>query len=60
MCKFANKEGLSTTCVNKEQFKIEWLQTIYSVNHTFTQKQIPRQNEKFNFFSANNVSVYHV
>jgi len=31
-----------------------------SVNYTFTQKQIPRQTEKFNFLSANNVSVYHV
>jgi len=27
---------------------------------TFTQKQIPRQNEKFNLISANIVSVQHV
>jgi len=27
--------------VDKEQFKIKWLQTIHNVKWTFTQKQIP-------------------
>jgi len=31
------------------------LQTICNVKWTFTQKQIPRQNEKFNLFSENKV-----
>jgi len=30
---------------------------IYNVKLTFTQKQIPRQNEKLNLLSANQVSV---
>jgi len=39
-------------CVDKEQFKIQWLQAFYSVKWTLTQKQIPRENEKFNLLSA--------
>jgi len=35
-------------CVDKEKLKIKWLQTIYSMERTFTQKQIPRQYERFN------------
>ena len=44
-------------CVGKEQFKIKWPQIIHSVKRISTQKQIPRQNEKFNLISANKVSV---
>jgi len=36
------------------------LQTIYNVKWTFTQKQIPRQNEKCNLLSANKESVKRV
>jgi len=32
-------------CVDKEQFKIKWLQTIHNVKWTFTQKQIPEKIE---------------
>jgi len=41
-------------------FKIKRLHKIHSVNYIFMQKQIPRRNEKFNFLSANIVSVYNV
>ena len=44
-------------CVENEHFKTKWLQTIYSAECTFTQKQIPRQNEKFTLVSTNKVSV---
>ena len=37
-------------CVDKEQFKTKWLQTIYHVKCIFTQKQITRQNEKWSWF----------
>jgi len=47
-------------CVDKEQFKTKWLQTIYNVKCTFTQKQIPRQTEKFTLVSTNKVSVWLV
>jgi len=39
--------------VDKEQFKIKLLQKMYSVEWTFTQKQIPRQNEKLYLVSVN-------
>jgi len=39
-------------CLDKEQFKIKWLQTIYNAKCTFTQKPIPRQNEKCNLVLA--------
>jgi len=48
---------LRTPGLDKELFKIKWLQTTYNVKWTFTQKQIPTQNEKFNLFSSNKVSV---
>jgi len=41
----------------KKQFNIKRLQIIYSVKWTSTQKQITRQNEKFNLLSANKVSA---
>jgi len=44
MCKCV-KGGASLQCVNTEQFKVKWLQTIYHVKWSFTKKQIPRQNE---------------
>jgi len=40
-------------CVDKGQCKIQWLQTIYNEKWTSTQKQIPRENEKFDLLSAN-------
>ena len=45
---------------DKEQFKTKWRQTIYNVKYTFTQKQILRQNKKFNLLSANKVSEISV
>jgi len=39
-------------CLDKEQFEIKWLQTIYNAKCTFTQKPIPRQNEKCNLVLA--------
>ena len=48
---------LRTPGLDKEQLKIKWLQTTYNVKLTFTQKQIPTQNEKFNLFSSNKVSI---
>jgi len=32
---------------DKEQLKSKWFQSNYSVKLTFTQKQIPRQKQKF-------------
>ena len=43
-------KGTLNNCVDKEQFKINWLQTVYNAKLTFTQKQIPRQNEEFNLY----------
>jgi len=43
--------------VDKQEYKIKWLQKIYDMKLTSTQKQIPRQNEKFDLFSANEDSV---
>ena len=42
----------SQWCVDKKQFKIKWLQTIYKVKITSTQKRIPRQIEKINLISG--------
>jgi len=42
---------------DKEQLKSKWFQSNYSVKLTFTQKQIPRQKQKFNLLSVNEVSV---
>jgi len=53
MCKFAIKASQQLQCVFKEQCKITCYQTIYNVKWSFTQKQIPRQNEEFNLLSAN-------
>jgi len=36
------------------------LQTIYNTKWTFTQKLIPKQNEKFNLHSENKICVKHV
>ena len=41
-----------TPGLDKEQFKIKWLQTIYNMKWTSTQKQIHIQNEKFNLRRA--------
>jgi len=38
--------------VDKEQVKIKWLQKFSYAKWTFMQKQIPRQNEKFNLVSV--------
>ena len=35
-------------------------QTIYNVKWTFTQKHIPKENEKCNVLLANELSVQHV
>ena len=44
MCQkeYLNKFNVYT----KNKFKIKCLQTIYNVKWTFTQKKIPRQNDK--------------
>ena len=44
-------------CTDKEQSEVKWLQKIYYVKCTFSQKQIPKQNEKCNLVSANKVSL---
>ena len=44
-------------CVDREHFKIKWPQAIYNAKWTFTQKQITKQNEKFDLLSTINVSV---
>ena len=52
-----NKFTVYTKNMYKKQCNIQWLQIIYSVKWTSTQKQITRKNEKFNLLSANKVSV---
>jgi len=52
------KIGPSITVYTKNSLKSnDFKQTIYNVKLTFTQKQIPRQNEKFNLLSAKKVLV---
>jgi len=52
MCKYAKGRLQQMKCVDKEQFKIKWLQTFYNVKWTFTENQIPRQNENFSLLSV--------
>jgi len=49
MCKWA--KGASQGSADKEQSKIQRLQTIYKVKITSTQKRIPRQIDKINLIS---------
>jgi len=49
MCENVSK-GAPQLCCRQRTFKIKWLQTIYNVKLTFTQKQIPRQNKNVTCF----------